>query len=98
MTELRERFADVQRQHLTAETELIKVQEEKKELETRYEASLLKLQQRDTSHERMTVELDNAHAEIEQWKVICLHVRHASASVFTYVFPRRRNTPRWGNA
>jgi len=72
MTELRERFTDVQRQHLTAETELIKVQGEMEELQTKYDASLLKLQQRDASQERMTVELDNAHAEIEQWKVIRL--------------------------
>lgn len=79
MTELRERFADVQRQHLAAETELIKAQGDMREMETKYDAALLQLQQRDTSHERMTVELESAHAEIEQWKVIRLHIRHTSA-------------------
>jgi len=77
MTGLRERFADIQHQHLTAETELIKSQGDVREMETKYDAALLKLQQRDTSQERMTVELEGAHAEIEQWKVIRLHVRHA---------------------
>ena len=76
MTELRERFADVQHQHLTAETELIKAQGDMREMGTKYDAALLKLEQRDTSHERMTVELESAHAEIEQWKVIRFHVRH----------------------
>lgn len=76
MTELRERFADIQGQHLAAENELIKAQGETRELQTKYDAALLKLEQRDISHERMTVELESAHAEIEQWKVIHLHVRH----------------------
>lgn len=98
MTELRERLADIQRQHLTAETELIKAQEDTREMQTKYDAALLKLQQRDISQERMTVDLESAHAEIEQWKVIRLHIRHTSVPVLTYVYPRRRNTPRWGNA
>lgn len=76
MTELRERFADIQRQHLAAENELIKVQGEMRELQTKHDAALLKLEQRDISHERMTAELESSHAEIEQWKVIRLHVRH----------------------
>lgn len=76
MTELRERFADIQHQHLAAETELIKTQGDMREMQTKYDAALLKLQQRDISHERITVELESAHAEIEQWKVIRLHVRH----------------------
>ena len=76
MTELRERFADIQSQHLAAETELIKAQGDVREMETKYDAALLKLQQGDISRERVTVELENAHAEIEQWKVICSHVRH----------------------
>lgn len=98
MTELRERFADVQHQHLTAETELIKAQEETRELQTKYDAALLKLQQKDRSHERTTVELENAHAEIEQWKVmIRLHIRRNSVRVLTCVLPHRRNTPHWGN-
>ena len=92
MTELRERLADIQHQHLTAETELIKAQGDMREMETKYDAALLKLQQKDMSQERMTVELESAHAEIEQWKVIRLHIRHASASVLTYVFMNRRNT------
>jgi len=97
MTELRERFADIQRQHLTAETELIKAQGDTREMETKYDAALLKLQQRDMSQERMTVELESAHAEIEQWKVIRLYVCHAPAQFLTYASPRRRNTPRWDN-
>lgn len=76
MTELRERFADIQRQHLTAETELIKAQGDVQEMQTKYDAALLKLQQRDISRERITVELESAHAEIEQWKVIHLNFRH----------------------
>ena len=75
MTELRERFSDVQRQHLTAESELINVQGEMRELQTKHDAALLKLEQRDISHERMTAELESAHAEIEQWKVIRLNFR-----------------------
>jgi len=70
MTELRERFADVQTQHLAAETELIKTQEDMRETQTKYDEALLKLQQRDISRERVTAELEGAHAEIEQWKVI----------------------------
>ncbi|KAF9793155.1 hypothetical protein BJ322DRAFT_1033052 [Thelephora terrestris] len=68
MTELRERFADMQRQHLNAENELINAQGEIREMHTKYDAALLKLEQRDISHERMTAELEGAHAEIEQWK------------------------------
>ena len=98
MTELRERFADAQHQQLIAETELVKAQGETKELQTKYDAALLKLQQKDRSQERMTVELESAHAEIEQWKVmIRLHVRHNSVRVLTCVFPHRRNTPHSGN-
>ena len=76
MTELRERFADIQNQHLAAETELIKAQGDVREMETKYDAALLKLQQGDISRERVTAELESAHAEIEQWKVIYSHVRH----------------------
>lgn len=94
MTELRERFADVQRQHLAAETELVRVQEEMRELQTKHDAAILKLQQRDISQERMTVELESAHAEIEQWKVIRSCICHTSDSVLTYVFLGRPNTPR----
>lgn len=83
MTELRERLADIQRQHLTAESELINSQGETRELQTKYDAALLKLQQRDISHERMTVELESAHAEIEQWKVIHLHARHTPSPSLT---------------
>lgn len=97
MTELRERFADTQRQHLAAENELIRAQGETREMHTKYDAVLLKLEQRDISHERMTTELESSHVEIEQWKVICLHVRHLSTPFLTYVSLRRRNTPHWGN-
>ena len=88
MTGLRERFADIQRQHLTAENELIKGQGEMRELQAKHDAALLKLEQRDISHERMTAELESAHAEIEQWKVICLHVRHFSTPCLTHMLPR----------
>lgn len=98
MTELRERFTDTQRQHLTAETELIKSQGEMREMETKYDAALLKLQQRDISQERITVELESAHTEIEQWKVIHLCVPHTPTPFPTHVLPlHRRNIPRWGN-
>ena len=94
MTELRERFADIQHQHLVAETELVKAQGDMREMETKYDAALLKLQQRDISQERITVELESAHAEIEQWKVIRLHARHTSTLFLTHVSLLRRNTPR----
>ena len=76
MTELRERFADIHRQHVTAENDLLKAQEEMKEMQTKYDAALLKLEQRDISYERMTADLESAHIENEQWKVIRLHFRH----------------------
>ena len=85
MTELRERFTDIQRQHLTAENELIKVQGEARELQTKHDAALLKLEQRDISHERMTAELESAHGEIEQWKVIRPHFHHLMIPCLTYV-------------
>lgn len=97
MTELRERFADIQHQHLAAENELIKAQGEMRELQTKHDAALLKLEQRDISHERMTAELESAHGEIEQWKVICLPVRHISTPCLTCVLPHRRNTQHWDN-
>ena len=87
MTELRERFADIQHQHLTAENELTKAHGETRELQTKHDAALLKLEQRDISHERMTTELESAHAEIEQWKVICSHARHFPTPCLTYVLP-----------
>ena len=70
MTELREQFADTQRQHLAAEAELVKAQGDMREMQTKYDAALLKLQQGDISRERTTAELESAHTEIEQWKVI----------------------------
>jgi len=95
MTELRERFADIQKQHLAAETELIKAQGDAREMQTKYDAALLKLQQRDISRERVTVELESAHVEIEQWKVIRSYVRHNMDPDSRVA--HRRNTPRWGN-
>lgn len=92
MSELRERFADVQHQHLSAESELIKVRGEMGELQTKHDAALLKLEQRDISHERMAADLDNAHAEIEQWKVMRLHLRHFPTPCLTYVLPHADGT------
>ena len=92
MTELRERFTDIQNQHVAAETELIKAQGDMREMQTKYDAALLKLQQGDISRERVTVELESAHVEIEQWKVIYSYARHTWT--LAHVLPRRRNTPR----
>lgn len=97
MTGLRDRFADIQRQHLTAENELINAQGEIREMHTKYDAALLKLEQRDISHERMTAELESAHAELEQWKVICFRFRHVPTPCLTCMSSHRQNTLRWGN-
>jgi hypothetical protein len=94
MTELRERFADIQRQHLAAEAELIKAQGDVREIQSRYDDAFSKLQQRDIARERITVELENAHAENEQWKVIRFQFHHTLTSFLTHVLPCRRNTPR----